>query len=43
MLFIFCPVALALVIYLVWKLPPSLRKAGMLSDDPSTFGPWFKK
>ncbi|EEE16612.1 hypothetical protein BURMUCGD2M_6057 [Burkholderia multivorans CGD2M] len=23
-------------------LPKPLRKAGMLSDDPSKFGPWFK-
>lgn len=23
-------------------LPNHLRKAGMLSDDPSKFGPWFK-
>lgn len=23
-------------------LPKPLRKAGMLSDDPEKFGPWFK-
>jgi hypothetical protein len=23
-------------------LPGRLRQAGMLSDDPSRFGPWFK-
>ncbi|MBC8740078.1 hypothetical protein F6X40_25630 [Paraburkholderia sp. UCT31] len=24
-------------------LPKPLRKAGMLSDDPEKFGPWFKR
>lgn len=24
-------------------LPNALSKAGMLSDEPSSFGPWFKK
>ncbi|MEX3857195.1 hypothetical protein AB3X94_24665 [Paraburkholderia sp. BR10923] len=24
-------------------LPNHLRKAGMLSDDPKKFGPWFKR
>ncbi|MCG5075169.1 hypothetical protein [Paraburkholderia tagetis] len=42
MLFIFCPVCIVLVAYWVRKLPARLSKAGMLSDDPSRFGPWFK-
>jgi hypothetical protein len=42
MLFIFSPLCLALVVYWVRKLPPRLRRAGMISDEPDTFGPWFK-
>ena len=42
MLLIFCPVCIALVAYWVRRLPARLGKAGMLSDDPSRFGPWFK-
>ncbi|AJY16872.1 hypothetical protein UA19_03247 [Burkholderia multivorans] len=33
------------IVFLVLHIrffPKPLRKAGMLSDDPSKFGPWFK-
>jgi hypothetical protein len=36
------PFFIVLVIVFVKCLPSRLRKAGMLSDDPSKFGPWFK-
>lgn len=42
MLFVFCPSALLIFSVCVRKLPPSLRKTGMLSDEPESFGPWFK-
>jgi len=42
MLFVFCPLFLALVAYWVRTLPLRLRKAGMISDEPERFGPWFK-
>ncbi len=42
MLFVFLPVFLVLTIYWIKKLPDRLRKAGMLSDEPERFGPWFK-
>ena len=43
MLFVFCPVFPVLMVYWVKKLPSRLRKAGMLSDNPEKFGPWFKR
>jgi hypothetical protein len=33
---------LVLVVYWVRRLPSRLRKAGMISDKPDKFGPWFK-
>lgn len=36
------PFFIVLLIVFVRYLPARLRKAGMLSDDPSKFGPWFK-
>jgi hypothetical protein len=42
MLFVFCPLCLVLVVYWVRRLPSRLRKAGMISDKPDKFGPWFK-
>lgn len=42
MLFVFLPVFLVLTTYWIKKLPDRLRKAGMLSDEPERFGPWFK-
>lgn len=42
MLFVFSPSCLGLIFYWVRRLPSRLRKAGMLSDDPESFGPWFK-
>lgn len=36
------PFFIVLLIVFVKYLPARLRKAGMLSDDPSKFGPWFR-
>jgi hypothetical protein len=36
------PLFLILLSLFIRFLPKHLRKAGMLSDDPSRFGPWFK-
>jgi uncharacterized membrane-anchored protein len=36
------PFFIVLLIVFVRYLPTRLRKAGMLSDDPAKFGPWFK-
>jgi hypothetical protein len=36
------PCFLVLLAVFIRYLPNHLRKAGMLSDDPSRFGPWFK-
>lgn len=36
------PLLIALSTWFVRILPKHLRKAGVLSDDPSKFGPWFK-
>ena len=36
------PFFIALLAVFVKYLPKPLRKAGMLSDDPERFGPWFK-
>ncbi|WP_375508973.1 hypothetical protein [uncultured Caballeronia sp.] len=36
------PFFIVLLVVLVKYLPKPLRKAGMLSDDPESFGPWFK-
>lgn len=35
------PLFLVLLTLFIWFLPKPLRKAGMLSDEPETFGPWF--
>lgn len=42
MLLIGLPFFIVLLIVFVKYLPKPLRKAGMLSDDPEKFGPWFK-
>lgn len=42
MLLIGLPLFIGLVIVFVRVLPTSLRNAGMLSDEPEKFGPWFK-
>ncbi|SIO44082.1 hypothetical protein [Paraburkholderia phenazinium] len=36
------PFFIVLLAVFVKYLPKPLRKAGMLSDDPGNFGPWFK-
>jgi hypothetical protein len=36
------PFFIVLLVLHVRLLPKPLRKAGMLSDDPAKFGPWFK-
>ncbi|HEX7685884.1 MAG TPA: hypothetical protein VF446_20485 [Trinickia sp.] len=36
------PVFIIILLVFIKYLPKPLRKAGMLSDDPSKFGPWFK-
>lgn len=36
------PFFIVLLIVFVKYLPKPLRKAGMLSDDPEKFGPWFR-
>ncbi|WP_155631228.1 hypothetical protein [Burkholderia stagnalis] len=43
MLLIGLPLFIALFIVFVKYLQKPLRKAGMLSDDPERFGPWFKR
>ncbi|AMR80787.1 hypothetical protein [Cupriavidus nantongensis] len=42
MLLIGLPLFVALFFVFAKYLPKPLRKAGMLSEDPSAFGPWFK-
>jgi len=42
MLLIGLPLFVVLFLLFAKHLPKPLRKAGMLSDDPSKFGPWFK-
>ncbi|MGF6880020.1 hypothetical protein [Paraburkholderia sp. MM5477-R1] len=37
------PLFIGLMIWFIRLLPKHLRKAGMLSDDPEKFGPWFKR
>ncbi|MBB5542307.1 hypothetical protein A8H39_18230 [Paraburkholderia fungorum] len=36
------PMFLILLVVLIRFLPKPLRKAGILSDEPERFGPWFK-
>jgi hypothetical protein len=36
------PSFIVLLVVLIRYLPKPLRKAGILSDDPETFGPWRK-
>jgi hypothetical protein len=36
------PFFIVLLVMHIRLLPKPLRKAGMLSDDPSKFGPWFR-
>jgi hypothetical protein len=43
MLCIGLPLFIALTTVFIRALPKHLRKAGILSDEPKTFGPWFKK
>lgn len=42
LLWIGLPLFIVLVVLHIRLLPKPLRKAGMLSDDPETFGPWCK-
>jgi hypothetical protein len=42
MLYIFVPLCVATTVSLIRLLPKRLRRAGMLSDEPEKFGPWFK-
>ncbi len=42
MLLIGLPLFIVLFPVFAKYLPKPLRKAGMLSDDPEKFGPWFK-
>lgn len=42
MMFIFIPTFIGLFFLLLIKMERPLRRAGMLSDDPERFGPWFK-
>jgi hypothetical protein len=37
------PFFIVLLVLHIRLLPKPLRKAGMLSDDPEKFGPWFKQ
>jgi hypothetical protein len=43
MLLIGLPILIMLSIGFIRVLRKHLRKAGMLSDDPTEFGPWFIK
>ena len=36
------PMALGLSVLLIRLLPGSLRRTGMLSDEPEKFGPWSR-
>ncbi|WP_322881372.1 hypothetical protein [Pandoraea sputorum] len=36
------PVFVFIFVFLLKKLPDPMRRAGMLSDDPERFGPWFR-
>lgn len=36
------PFFLVFLLVFIKLLPTPLRKAGMLSDDPERFGPWFR-
>lgn len=42
LLLIGLPFLIILFSWSVRALPNALRKAGMLSDEPEKFGPWFK-
>ncbi|MCF2133969.1 MULTISPECIES: hypothetical protein [Mycetohabitans] len=42
MLLVGLPLFIILFVVFLKYLPKPLRKAGMLSDDPKEFGPWFK-
>lgn len=42
-LYLGLPLFLLILIWSLIYLPRALRKAGMLSDEPSSFGPWLKK
>ena len=42
MLLVGLPLFVVLFLVFAKYLPTPLRKAGMLSDDPERFGPWFK-
>ncbi len=43
LLWIGLPVFIILLVIHIRLLPKPLRKAGMLSDEPEKFGPWFKQ
>lgn len=42
MLLIGLPMSLGMSVLLARLLPSRLRRAGMLSDEPEKFGPWFR-
>jgi hypothetical protein len=42
MLWVGLPLFIGINIWLIRVLPKSLRKAGIISDEPERFGPWFK-
>ena len=43
MLLIGLPLFIVLFLVFAKYLPKPLRKAGMLSDEPERFGPWFRR
>lgn len=43
LIFIGIPIFVFLFVLFVKKLPEPLRRAGMLSEEPEKYGPWFKK
>jgi hypothetical protein len=42
LLLIGVPMSLGVGALLIRLLPSRLRRAGMLSDEPAKFGPWFR-
>ncbi len=42
MLFVCLPSFIVLMFWLVPRIPKDLRGAGLLSDEPERFGPWFR-
>lgn len=42
MLFVWLPSFVASTFWLAPRIPKDLRRAGLLSDEPERFGPWFR-